>query len=218
VLLTNRIRDAVFAGDVDVAFRRWRKPTVKAGGRLRTALGEVNIVDVAVVDPALITDEDARRAGLSSADAVRHELFRERTGSVRGRTASPTSESLVYRILMAPGGSDPRVLLRSSNELSSTDFDDIVAKLNRMDSPRGGGRVNWTTATLALIEAWPGRRAPELAELEGLETLVFKASVRRLKEMGLTESLSVGYRLSPRGEAVLGELRRRAIAEGSQSL
>jgi hypothetical protein len=34
--------------------------------------------------------------------------------------------------------------------------------------------------------------------------VLFKADVRKLKELGLTESLEVGYRLSPRGRAVLG--------------
>jgi hypothetical protein len=31
----------------------------------------------------------------------------------------------------------------------------------------------------------------------------FKRDVRKLKELGLTESLEVGYRLSPRGAALL---------------
>jgi hypothetical protein len=31
----------------------------------------------------------------------------------------------------------------------------------------------------------------------------FKLNVRKLKELGLTESLDIGYRLSPRGEAVM---------------
>jgi len=34
----------------------------------------------------------------------------------------------------------------------------------------------------------------------------FKRRVRQLKELGLTESLEVGYRLSPRGRAVLKDL------------
>ena len=40
----------------------------------------------------------------------------------------------------------------------------------------------------------------------GLERVVFKRRVRRLKELGLTESLEVGYRLSPRGEVLLAAL------------
>jgi hypothetical protein len=56
---------------------------------------------------------------------------------------------------------------------------------------------------LDLIEANPGVRAPDLAERLGLETLPFKRDVRKLKELGLTESLEVGYRISPRGRAYL---------------
>jgi hypothetical protein len=37
----------------------------------------------------------------------------------------------------------------------------------------------------------------------GRERLPFKADVRKLKELGLTESLRIGYRLSPRGRALL---------------
>jgi hypothetical protein len=35
------------------------------------------------------------------------------------------------------------------------------------------------------------------------DKLTFKANVRKLKSLGLTVSLEVGYRLSPRGRALL---------------
>ncbi len=49
-------------------------------------------------------------------------------------------------------------------------------------------------------------RAPDLAASLGRETQPFKTDVRKLKEMGLTESLGVGYRISPRGRTVLARL------------
>ena len=49
-------------------------------------------------------------------------------------------------------------------------------------------------------------RAADLAPELGLERLPFKARVRRLKELGLTESLERGYRLSPRGAAYLASV------------
>jgi DNA-binding IclR family transcriptional regulator len=52
---------------------------------------------------------------------------------------------------------------------------------------------------LALIAERPAVRAPDLAPLLGLDTVTFKRDVRKLKELGLTESLTVGYRISPRG-------------------
>ena len=56
---------------------------------------------------------------------------------------------------------------------------------------------------LALIAERPAVRAGDLAESLGRERLSFKADVRKLKNLGLTLSLEIGYRLSPRGEAYL---------------
>ena len=61
----------------------------------------------------------------------------------------------------------------------------------------------WTRQFLELIRDQPGVRAGDICTVVGMERLPFKAYVRKLKALGLTESLEVGYRLSPRGEAVL---------------
>jgi predicted transcriptional regulator len=61
----------------------------------------------------------------------------------------------------------------------------------------------WTQQTLRMIAEQPGVRAPDLASSVGRETKPFKVDVRKLKDLGLTESLPVGYRLSPRGRALL---------------
>jgi hypothetical protein len=42
-----------------------------------------------------------------------------------------------------------------------------------------------------------------LAEEMAMPRPEFKTNVRKLKNLGLTESLDVGYRLSPRGQRVL---------------
>jgi Mn-dependent DtxR family transcriptional regulator len=56
---------------------------------------------------------------------------------------------------------------------------------------------------LRLIAERPAVRAGDLAAALGRETHPFKIEVGKLKRLGLTESLDVGYRLSPRGRAVL---------------
>ena len=66
-------------------------------------------------------------------------------------------------------------------------------------------RLPWGMDYLRTIAERPGERAEELAASFGLEKRVFKPRVRRLKELGLTISLSPGYRLSPRGEAFLND-------------
>jgi hypothetical protein len=63
-------------------------------------------------------------------------------------------------------------------------------------------------ATLQAIEARPGTRAADLAVALGWPELkVFKLQVRKLKALGMTLSLEVGYRLAPRGEAYLRAVR-----------
>ena len=71
---------------------------------------------------------------------------------------------------------------------------------------RRSSRGPWTRTHLELIGSRPGELAETLATSIGREKRPFKADVRRLKELGLTESLPVGYRLSPRGRAVLARL------------
>ena len=109
-------------------------------------------------------------------------------------------EGALYRIRVALAGEDPRMALRK-RVLNKSERDALHKRLQRMDNASAAGP--WTRQYLELIEARPAQRAPELAAMMGLETKPFKQRVRRLKELGLTESLKVGYRLSPRGVSYL---------------
>jgi hypothetical protein len=60
-----------------------------------------------------------------------------------------------------------------------------------------------------MIAARPAVRAGDLAEAVSREREPFKLDVRKLKNLGLTISLEVGYRLSPRGEEYLRRSTRR---------
>ncbi len=102
-------------------------------------------------------------------------------------------------------GADPRAGLRETR-LDRSGIAELLARLEAMERR---AEEPWVFATLDLIGRRPGRRAPELAAMLGRETLPWKAQVRRLKELGLTESLPVGYRLSPRGRQVRDAARRR---------
>ena len=77
----------------------------------------------------------------------------------------------------------------------------LRARLARLD--RASTHGPWTAEVLALIAERPAVRAGDLADALGRERLAFKTDVRKLKALGLTESLDVGYRLSPRGRAWL---------------
>jgi hypothetical protein len=119
MLLTSAELDGIRDGRITMAFRSWTRPTVKTGGRLRTAIGELEIVRVEPCELESLTVRDARAAGYGSMSALAASL----------------------------------------------------------------------TATLA--------------KRVGQERDHFKQNVRKLKELGLTESLEIGYRLSPGGRAYL---------------
>ena len=65
----------------------------------------------------------------------------------------------------------------------------------------------WTRATLRAIAAKPAVRAASLARALGRPRDDFKRDVRKLKNLGLTFSLETGYRLTPKGEALLAPKR-----------
>lgn len=206
MLIKQTVLAQIKSGQITLQFRRWRKPTVKAGGRLRTALGELAIESVEVIDPSHLIDADARAAGFDTAAALLADLFAERKPSGRARTARPDETSQLYRVKVSYVGGDARLQRRESIP-SAEELAAVASTLARIDARSLRGA--WTLRTLELIERWPARRAPELAETEGRATLDFKSDVRKLKELGLTESLRIGYRLSPRGETLLAHLRNQ---------
>jgi hypothetical protein len=103
---------------------------------------------------------------------------------------------------------DPRDLLAADDALTDDDVTALDQRLDRLDRANATGP--WTAATLAVIADRPGTRAADLAASLGRETLPFKLDVRKLKNLGLTHSLEVGYRLSPRGTAYRARTRRVA--------
>lgn len=184
-----RDREAIERGDITVQYRRWRRPQVIAGRTYRTAAGRLDVTSVDEVDPARITDEEARRAGHDDAEALRRQL--------RGDPSWPT-----YRIGIRPAaGPDPRSVLAADGDLDDEDVAEIDRRLDRLDRASSWGP--WTGPTLRLIAERPETVARELAASMGRERDPFKLDVRKLKALGLTESLPTGYRLSPRGRAWL---------------
>src|ERR687897_3352988 len=93
-------------GGVTLAFRRWRRPTVKAGGTLRTRVGVLAIDSVELVDEEQVTDADARRAGAADRQAL---------------LAGLPAEGALRRIEFRLAGPDPRIALRKRSDISSAE-------------------------------------------------------------------------------------------------
>ena len=165
-----------------------------AGGRLTTAAGVLAIDSVDELADDSLTEDDARAAGHASLEAARAALARRPGGRL-------------YRIRFRLEGPDPRLELRERIPEGEA-LDDVVAGIARLDRACSTGP--WVESTLDAIATHPGLRAASLAAMLGRDNVhSFKTDVRKLKARGLTISLEVGYRLSPRGERLLAALRRR---------
>ena len=188
--------EGIAAGRITLAFRRWDRPRAVPGARHRTPVGELEILAVDEVSLDAIGDDEARAAGAAS--------LGELVAALRARDRPRT-----YRVALRLAGPDRRAALREEADLDDEAAAAIAARLARLDA--ASRRGPWTGDVLRLIAARPAVRAAELATDLGLETQVLKRDVRKLKELGLTESLGTGYRLSPRGVAYRERTRRRKV-------
>ena len=179
-------------GSITVTFRTWTKPQAKVGGRYRVGGMLLEATAVGVVTVSELTDADAVAAGGTN------------LASLMTRLKPSSSDAMVWRVDLRYLGIDDRIERRTLDELSDDDTIALRTRLDRLD--RSGGKP-WTRTTLQLIEKYPGVVSTALARNAGQERPDFKINVRKLKEMGLTESLQVGYQLSPRGAALLRTIR-----------
>lgn len=189
MLFPEDVLRGIAEGRVTLAFRRWRKSPPTPGSTLRTPVGVLTFDRVTVVEDDDITPEEVRRTGLS-AEALR---------------ASLGGDGTLLRIELRLSGDDPRIALRSQPP-SPDEIASVLARLARFDA---AADAPWTAGYLALIADRPATVARVIAATAGADLAIFKRRVRQLKELGLTASLEVGYRVSPRGEAILAELHRR---------
>ena len=172
-------------GRVTATYRRWTTVRPQPGARFTTRVGLVEVTSIAAADPDVLTEADAEAAGFASREALLAWTAKKGTGDL-------------YRVGIRLAGPDPRVALRDASALDEAEIAALTARLDRMD--RAADRP-WTRQALELIADHPGVVSTELAAAAGQERPYFKLRVRRLKALGLTESLEIGYRLSPRGAA-----------------
>ncbi len=182
-----RIRD----GGVTVTYRLWRRPHARAGGLYRFEPGRVVVESVEAVTAGQVSDADAAPAGFATAAGLLQAL--------RQRSREPIEPAtVVWRVAFRYEDSPPP----SPAKVVGTDT--ILPRLARADAAAG---TPWTVATLEAIAARPRTPARLLAADAGMETLLFKANVRRLKALGLTVSHEVGYEITSLGRDILAILR-----------
>lgn len=190
MLIKDEVLTKIISGEITVLFRRWSRPGAKSGGTQMTQAGVVGIDSVEIVSETDITDADAVAAGYANRESlIEHLNYRDDD---------------IYRISVRFVGEDPRIALRENAELDEAQLAETIAKIGNLDK-----RGAWTRSYLEVIESMSATYSGLLANFLGVAKDDFKPRVRKLKALGLTESLEVGYRLSPRGEKVLEALRQK---------
>jgi hypothetical protein len=190
VSFTSEDHGRVVAGEITVTWRLWKYPHVKAGKVYASGFGgAIAVEDVRAVPAADVSDDDAHAVGFADARSL-IEFARSHTG----RMVAP--DTLLYRVQFHYEPQEPPKPAYSLQEIAN--------RLNRLDeaSPTGP----WTLTALRMIEENPGVVARRLALEAGLPRDDFKANVRKLKALGLTLSLPVGYELTELGQTYLDSL------------
>jgi hypothetical protein len=192
VLFQRRFHERIVTGDIRCTVRIWQRPHVKVGGRY--ALGGGAIVVDKIQETRLddITATLARRCGF---------------------------ESLVDLMKVAKHGPGERVFVidfhydgkagarpePEAGVVSAEELAQLVKRLEAMDRRSRAGP--WTLTTLRAIQSRPRVLAARLATSLGRPRDDFKRDVRKLKALGLTASLEIGYRLTAKGKALLAAIK-----------
>ncbi|SDP31498.1 hypothetical protein SAMN04515671_3693 [Nakamurella panacisegetis] len=188
MLLPNLVVQGIVDGRVTHVYRRWDVPRARAGGRQLTKLGLIAIDAVEEV-PSVesITEADAIASGEQSVASLTRWLMKR-------------PQDRIFKISLHYAGPDPRWELREQLP-DEAQLRKIDAALDRLDAAKPTGP--WTRFILGWIRDNPAVVSKVLAARLERELQPMKTDIRKMKALGLTISLDVGYELSPRGAAYL---------------
>ena len=186
---TQDAHEAIAKGAITLTFRLWKRPHAKVGGRYTVGRVVVEVDDIEMVPFHAITRADVKRSGAKDLESLR---------ALAAHAGPIGDDTLLFRIEFHVVGERPA---RTPGPASPVDVSAAVERLDRMDERSRRGP--WTRRVLRLIAAHEGTVSTELAAMVDRPRMDFKADVRKLKAVGLTESLEVGYRLTELGRRVV---------------
>ena len=179
------------SGKITLAFRKWHKASVKKGSLVHTSVGLLEIGNMETISEKDITDKDAVQSGFTDKKQLLKSFTHNGTGTI-------------VKISVRYHADDPRIKLREQTGLSEQQFEDLRARLERLD--RYSKQGDWTEKILLTIKENANLRANGIAGLTGFEKEWLKLNIRKLKNLGLTISHNIGYELSPLGYEYLSKL------------
>jgi hypothetical protein len=188
MLFQARFHERIRRGEIRCTVRIWQRPHVKVGGRYSLGGGTIVVDKIEEARLDDITPTLARRCGFPSlVDLL--------------KTAKHGPGERVFVIDFHYDASASAREKPETGAVSAGELAELVQRLEAMDRRSKIGP--WTLSTLRAIDARPGVLAATLARSLGRPREDFKRDVRKLKNLGLTFSLETGYRLTPKGGALL---------------
>ncbi len=191
MLLKLKVLKKIRSGDISIVYRKWKRPSVKKGSVINSAVGQLKILKVEQIEEERINRNEINKAGYSDWKDLVNDLRKY--------------DGQIFKVTLRYVGEDPRISLREKIDISDTEMKNILSKLDRLD--RYSKQGSWTNETLKSIDTYPELRAADLAKKLGRDKDWLKIQIRKLKNMGLTISLEKGYKISPRGSAVLNAIK-----------
>ena len=82
MLFKQKILQDIQSGKISLAFRKWKKPSVKKKSLLKTRIGRFEIVDIQEVDINKITNGEAAKAGYDHLDSLLEKLNLRKEGLI----------------------------------------------------------------------------------------------------------------------------------------
>ena len=178
LLFKAHFKEPIRAGAVTRTYRTWSAARVREGVVYRTTVGALRVDRMRQRPLAEITDSEALLAGFATKAQLEVAL-------------GAAAEALVWEVCFTAVEEPPRP--------DSLPMEALLTRLAKLDA---GANGPWTMGALRAIGEHPATVSTALALELGRERFAFKASVRKLKALGLTESLEVGYRLTALGQVV----------------
>jgi hypothetical protein len=191
MLFQRRFHERIRSGEIRCTVRIWQRPHVKVGGRYALGTGAIVVDEIHETRVEDITATLARRCGFPSlVDLL--------------KTAK---HGLGERVFVIDFHYDGETSARPRPKIGTVSAEELAELVPRLDAMDRRSKIGaWTLGTLRAIEARPGVLAAKLARSLGRPRDDFKRDVRKLKTLGLTFSLEIGYRLTPKGAALLAGL------------
>lgn len=196
MMFTNKFHPGIQDGTITVSYRYWKRPQAVAGNTYKiNPIGHIRMLSVTT--PEAVTRQDLPRTGFLSLSDLSE--FLEQRG---------TAERRLYRLEFVYLGH--RADLEPDRQ--GTDAVEELEQLDRLLTKKDqNSGFAWTRPTLQLIGEMPGASSAVLASILERDRAALKKDVRKLKQLGLTVSLEVGYQLSAKGLSYLAWCNNSAV-------